>query len=322
MAPPNATVSLAGSARALPRVGLGAMPLSLEPCPERAVAKRVVQRAVECGVALIDSADVYAPDDGEALGHNERLISEALRDMGIRPADGPDGHGPIVATKSGRTRPGGGWGVDGRPEHLRAACHASLSALGIERIPLYQLHTPDPGVPLEESVGALARLRDEGKVALVGLSNVTPADIERAAAVTPIATVQNPLSAWDTGVRTPPVVRECAQRGMLFLAYAPLGGAARAPQWQEVDDLRRLASDLGATPQELVLRWLLDVAPCVVPIPGATRPERIDSNLRALTLDLDVGARRRLDAVLRSLPGRPSVWRRVAARLSRMAGRS
>jgi hypothetical protein len=172
------------------RIGLGAMRLSIQGRPAPDEAEAVVRRAVELGITLVDTADVYALDDGDA-GHNERLVAGVLRRMGAG-FGGEDGAPRVVvATKGGMTRPGGRWERNGRPEHLRSACEASLRALGVDRIDLYQFHTPDPAVPFAESVGALARLRDEGKVAAVGLSNVTLPQIREAAALVPISSVQN-----------------------------------------------------------------------------------------------------------------------------------
>ena len=296
------------------------MLLSLSGRPRREDARALVRHAVERGIDLIDTADAYAQDDADK-GHNERLIAEALREMGLHPGRGLETEStPVVATKGGRTRPGGTWAIDGRPEHLRAACHASLDALGVERIPLYQLHTPDPEVPFADSVGALARLRDEGKIGLVGLSNVTVAQIDEASAIVPVASVQNGLSIWDAGYRRPPVVARCAEVGILFMAHSPLGGRGKAGELSESPALMELAASLGTTPQELALAWLLDLDPIVVPIPGATRPGSVDSGLRALRLELDDAEIRRLRQAIRTLP-RPSTARRIVGKLLRVLRR-
>ncbi|MEX2467691.1 MAG: aldo/keto reductase [Gemmatimonadota bacterium] len=315
---PTAT-TLPGTDRSILRIGLGAMPLSLAGRPDRDDARALIRHAVEGGVDLIDSADAYALDDPD-MGHNERLIGGVLREMGFDPGAGLDEDGPVVATKGGRTRPDGRWAIDGRPEHLRAACHASLKALETERIALYQLHTPDPEVPFSDSVGALARLREEGKIGLVGLSNVSPAQIGEARAIVPIASVQNALSAWDTGFRRPPVVTRCAENGIVFMAYAPLGGSGRAAALADVPALAALGDGLGATPQELALAWLLDLDPVVVPIPGATRTRSVDSSLRALDLDLDEDAVRRLHKALRRMPGRRGILSRIISKVGLLLG--
>lgn len=315
---PTAT-TLPGTNRSVRRMGLGAMHLSLADRPDRGDAMKLIRHAVEAGVELIDTADAYALDDDD-IGHNERLVGDALREMGTDPGAGLDDGVPVVATKGGRTRPQGRWAIDGSPAHLRAACHASLKALGVERIPLYQLHTPDPRIPFSESVGAVARLREEGKVGLVGLSNVSAAQIDEALAIGPVASVQNALSAWDTGFRRPPVVTRCAEAGILFMAHSPLGGSRRAAALAGAPELAALARALDATPQELALAWLLELDPVVVPIPGTTRASSVDSAMRALRIDLDDDAVRRLDQALRRMPGRPGIARRVVSKVRRLFG--
>lgn len=292
------------------------MHLSLAHRPPRDDAKAVVRRAVETGIRLIDSADAYALDDAD-MGHNERLVAEALREMGVDLA-GPGA--PVVATKGGRTRPGGSWAIDGRPEHLRAACHASLERMGLDRLPLYQLHTPDPDVPFAESVGALARLREEGKVEAVGLSNVTAAQIDEARALVPVSTVQNRLSPWDVGARKSPVLACCERHGIVFMAYSPLGGRERAATLSDAEALQAVAQDLGATPQEVVLAWLVGRSDALVPIPGASRTASVDSTVRAAGLVLDPDAEASVSRAFRALPGREGLGARVVGKLRRMLG--
>jgi aryl-alcohol dehydrogenase-like predicted oxidoreductase len=298
------------------RIGLGAMLLSLEGRPDRAAAKAVIRRAVEGGITLIDTADAYALDDTE-IGHNERLIAEALGEMRLGAgADSP----VLVATKGGYTRPGGAWKPDGRPERLRAACHASLVALGVERIGLYQLHAPDPRVPFAESVGEIARLREEGKVELVGLSNVSVDQIEIARAIVPIASVQNQFSPWDAGYRRSSVVEHCRRHGIVFLAYSPLGGRRRAALLAASAPLAKLARELEASPHELALAWLLEQAPVVVPIPSATRTESVDGMLRAASLDLHPADLASILRAFRKLPGSRGLAARVVGRIARALG--
>jgi aryl-alcohol dehydrogenase-like predicted oxidoreductase len=286
------------------------MHLSIPGRPERARAIEVVQRAVELGVTLIDTADAYALDDTEH-GHNETLVVEALRGMGIDPHDT---EAPVVATKGGRSRPGGKWALDAHPDRLRDACHASLRRMGLERIPLYQLHQPDDSVPFADSVGALARLAEEGTIEAVGLSNVSAKQLAEADAIVPIASVQNSFSPWDTGGRKPEILERCEEGGRVFMAYGPLGGRDRAPTLTESDALAAIGRRLDASPQELVLAWLLAYSPLIVPIPGARRVASVESSARAASLAL---AAEDLDAVgraLGSLPGRPGLARRVAGR--------
>lgn len=292
------------------------MSLSLAGRPDRRTAKRVIQTAVERGLTLLDTADTYAIDQTE-IGHNEVLMAEALAEMGVRPDDGR----VVVATKGGRTRHGGVWGHNAHPDHLRAAVHASLRALRAERITLYQLHAPDPDIPFEDSVGALADLRAEGKIDAVGLSNVDIGEIERARALVPVASVQNAQSIWDTGYRRSPVVSYCLRHDIVFLAYSPLGGSGRAPQLAANAALRSLSDQLHVSVHQLAVSWLLHEAPNVVAVVGASRPDRIESNVGALSMVLDRRTRRRVRAAAHTLPGHDGPLTRLRKKVSRQMGR-
>jgi aryl-alcohol dehydrogenase-like predicted oxidoreductase len=253
------------------------MPMSLAGRPEEQRSIRTIHAAVDAGVDLIDTADAYC-DDEDDFGHNERLIAKALKGRRDR---------VLVATKGGHIRPGGRWELDGRPEHLRNACEASLQRLGTDRIDLYQFHRPDPNVPFAESVGALRDLRDEGKVRLVGVSNVTVAQIEEAEAIVPIASVQNQLSLAYPDPIEKGEVAACAQRGVAFLPWSPLGGISfAADASSRVGPVREAAERHGVSPQLVALAWLLALSPTVIPIPGASRPETIKDSVRAAELEL------------------------------------
>ncbi|MFN2431975.1 MAG: aldo/keto reductase [Gemmatimonadota bacterium] len=270
------------------RIGLGAMPLSIQGRPEdREAAKRVVRRAVELGVTLIDTAHVYCLDDAD-LGHNERLIREALDEAGA--ADEV-----VVATKGGLTRPGGAWESDARPEHLREACERSLAALGVERLDLYQLHAPDPEVPLEESVGELARLRDEGKVRAVGLSNVNAGELALSREVVEIASVQNRFSPFDRSSEEEGLVGLCEAERITFIPYSPVGGSRGVRALRQNAALGALAARHGASPEEIVLAWVLSRSPSLVAIPGASRTRSIESSVRSLEVGLDDDAIREVE---------------------------
>ena len=256
------------------------MPLSTRRRPPEAQALRTIHAALDAGVRLLDTADAYAPDESE-VGHNERLIATALRG---RTED------VVVATKGGHVRRGTDWELDGTPEHLRRACEASLRALGREAIDLYFLHRPDPRVPYAESVGALRELRDEGKIVHAGLSNATVAQLEEAERIVPIAALQNELSLGYAAPLANGEVEACAERGMLMMAWSPLGGlraAADAPG--SVDAVRAAADAHGVSPQQVVLAWLLSTSPAVMPIPGSSRPETILDSLAAADLALEPG---------------------------------
>ncbi len=257
---------LGAGAPAVPAVGYGGMHLSLQERPPHQVSLEVIRAVLDAGVRLVDTADVYCLDDAD-LGHNERLVAEALRGW-----DGPREE-VTVATKGGLTRPGGRWERDGRPEHLRRACDRSLRALGVDRIALYQLHAPDDAVPFEESVGALADLRREGKIRWVGLSNVSVAQIRAAEAIVPVATVQNRLNPFFREALEDGVVRHCGERGIGFLAYSPVGGGRLNRKLPAHPVLRPMADRLGVTAHALVLAWVLSRSPAVIVIPSARRVE-------------------------------------------------
>ncbi len=257
-------------------VGLGGMYLSIQGRPDEAQALATIHAALDAGVTLIDTADVYCLDDGE-IGHNERLIAKGLRGRRER---------AVVATKGGLRRPGGAWTRDARPERLREACAASLAALGVDAIDVYQLHAPDDRVRFADSVGALARLREEGKIRQIGLSNVSAAQIEEALRIVPIASVQN---RWNPSWRAPEqdgVLAACERHGLAFLPHSPFGGARSARDLGQTGTLARAAAGRAVSPHRLVLAWMLAKSPVVIPIPGARRPESIRDSAAAADLEL------------------------------------
>src|SRR6266540_1056763 len=232
------------------RLGFGAMRVTGDGIwgqpADRDQAKAVLRRAVEVGVDFIDTADSYGPHV------SEELISQALHPY---PAD------LVIATKGGLERTGPGrWPTNGRPEHLIEACEGSLQRLKLEQIPLYQFHRPDPTVPLEESVGALVELRDQGKIRHIGLSNVTEDQLRRAQRLTAIVSIQNRYNLSDRG--SDPLIDLCEQERMAFLPWAPIQDLGRAPA------LREIAERRGTAPRQVVLAWLLARSPAVLPIPG------------------------------------------------------
>ena len=271
--------SLGPGADRVSAVGYGGMHLSIQDRPPEAQAIRVIHAALEAGVTLIDTADVYCLDDRE-IGHNERLVARALRSA-------PAGRkNLVVATKGGLRRPGGRWEVDCRPEHLRAACERSLQALGVERIDLYQLHTVDPRVPLRESVGALKDLQRQGKIRWIGLSNVSVAHIREAETLVQVTTVQNRLNPFFREALSEGVVEYCARHGIGFLAYSPTGGGRLNRKLPNHPVLQQMAARLGATPHALVLAWVLAASPTVLVIPSARKVEHAVDSATAATLRL------------------------------------
>jgi aryl-alcohol dehydrogenase-like predicted oxidoreductase len=270
---------LGHGAPAVAAVGYGGMHLSIEGRPAEAQALRVIQAALDAGVTLIDTADVYCLDQHD-IGHNERLIARGLAGWG------GDRASVIVATKGGVVRPGGRWESDARPEQLRAACERSLRALEVDRLDLYQLHAPDPRVPFGDSVGALARLREEGKIRWIGLSNVSLPQIREAQSITPITSVQNRLNPFFRESLDGGVVAYCAEQGIGFLAYSPTGGGRLTRKLPEQPVLVPIARRLGVSTHAVVLAWALAQSPTVIVIPSARTVEHALDSIGAADLVL------------------------------------
>jgi len=247
------------------------MPLSTAGRPPEPDAVGVIHAALDAGVRFLDTADVYCLSD-EDLGHNERLMAKALREW-----NGPRDE-VLVATKGGMTRPDGRWDRNGRPEHLGRACDRSLQALGVDRIDLYQFHTPDPRVPFAESVGMLAELQQIGKVRWIGLSNVSVDQINAARRYIDVATVQNRLNPFFREALSEGVVEHCESLGIGFLAYSPVGGGRLNKKLPAHPVVASIAARRGVSPHAVVLAWVLEQASNVIVIPGArTIPHALDS---------------------------------------------
>jgi len=292
-------------------IGLGCMSLSgvYGPSDDEA-GIRLIHRAIELGVDHFDSSDMYG------WGQNEELLGRALK--GRR-------NGIVIATKFGQTRrPGGANGVDGRPEYVAQACEASLKRLGVDVIDLYYQHRVDPAVSVEETVGAMARLVEQGKVRFLGLCEARPERIRRAHAVHPIAAVQSEFSLLyrEEATETRELTRDL---GIAFVAYAPLGRSlltgdtpdfanlapgdtrGRHPRFtpenfaknrELVQRIEAIADEKGCAPAQLVLAWLLAQGPDVIPIPGTKRIDRLEENLGALRLDLTPADVDRISALI------------------------
>ncbi|MGZ4683887.1 MAG: aldo/keto reductase [Acidimicrobiales bacterium] len=249
------------------RMGFGAMRITgtgiWGPPADRDEALAVLRRAVELGVDFIDTADSYGPFV------SEDLIAEALH---------PYPESLVIATKGGLTRSGPGvWEAVGRPEYLRQCVEMSLRRLRLERIDLYQFHRVDPQVPIEDSVGALKELQDQGKIRHLGLSNVTVAQLDAASAVTTIVSVQNRYNA--TARDADPVLDACTERGLGFIPWAPVGSG-------DVSALASAAERHGVTPSQLALAWLLHRSPVMVPIPGTSSVAHLEENVAAAAIEL------------------------------------
>jgi pyridoxine 4-dehydrogenase len=273
------TITLSGDLT-VNRLGYGAMRITGKgiwgPPEDYDAAIATLRRAVELGVNFIDTADSYGPY------FSEELIAEALV---------PYPSGLVIATKGGWERPGPGqWTHNASPSHLRKALEGSLKRLRLDRIDVYQLHTPDMAVSFEASMETLARLREQGKIHHIGLSNVTREHIERARKIVPIVSVQNRYGfadrEWDY------VVNYCAENGIAFIPWAPLGSGKRVSAV-----LESVAENLNATPLQVALAWLLKRSPGMLPIPGTSSPKHLDENVAAAALELPRAEFERLSAV-------------------------
>ena len=253
------------------------MPLSIEGRPSADTAIRVVCAALDAGMDLIDTADAYCLDESE-VGHGERLVGRAVLEWA-------GGTRPTIATKGGVRRAGGQWQHDGRPEYLAQACHASLRALGLNSIPLYQLHAPDETTRFEDSVGALARMRETGLIETVGLSNINVDQLACARSIVPIASVQNEASPYKPEGLHDGVLEACEKHGIAFIAYAPMGGW-RAGRIAHEPVLQSIARERGATPFQVVIAWLLAQSKSIVTIPGASRTENVIASAAAQKVQL------------------------------------
>jgi pyridoxine 4-dehydrogenase len=261
------------------RLGFGAMRITGQgvwgPPTDPSDAIRVLRRAVELGVDFVDTADSYGPEV------SEELIAAAL-------APYPDG--VVVATKGGFLRDGPGqWRPDGRPEHLRQACEGSLRRLQLDRIPLYQYHTPDPEVPFAEAVGTLVELRDEGKIAHVGLSNVDADQLREALALTPIVSVQNRYNVDDRSSQA--VLDLCEELGIAFIPWAPVGGHSPG----QGKGLDAVAERRGISTVQVAIAWQLARSPQMLPIPGTGSLDHLEDNVAAAALELSDEDRAELD---------------------------
>ena len=270
--PANPSTFFLGGDLEVARLGFGAMRITGrgiwgEP-PDEAAARELLRHVVDRDVNLIDTADSYGPEV------SENLIAEALR---------PYPENLVIATKGGFERPGPGrWVQNGRPERLKRCCESSLLRLGLERIDLYQLHTVDPKVPIEDSVAALAELQEEGKIRHVGVSNVGVEELERARQIVEVVSVQNNYNVGDRASED--VLRVCEEEQIAFLPYRPLAAGDLATPGGV---LAEIAGRHGATPGQVALAWLLQHSPVTLPIPGTGSIAHFDENVAAADLELE-----------------------------------
>jgi aryl-alcohol dehydrogenase-like predicted oxidoreductase len=263
------------------RLGFGAMRITGEGIwgwpPDRDNARKVLRRAVELGVDLIDTADAYGPET------SERLIAEALHPY---PKD------LVIATKGGLTRPGPGeWVPNGRPEYLTRCVENSLKRLQLERIDLYQLHRIDPKVPMEESLGAIKKMQDAGKIRHVGLSEVSPEEIDRARKILPIVSVQNQYNVGNR--KSEKTLTYCEKEGLGFMPWSPIGGNRGLKD----NALEAAARHYHASVVQLALAWLLHRSAAMLPIPGTSSVAHLEENMAAAKLKLTAEDWKRVDAL-------------------------
>jgi pyridoxine 4-dehydrogenase len=275
------------------RLGFGSMRLTGSgiwgPPRDKQEALRVLRRALELGINLIDTADSYGPEVAESL------IAEALY---------PYPRGLVIATKGGLTRPGPNqWIPDGRPQHLREVLEGSLRRLRLDRIDIYHFHRPDPNVPFEDSVGALAAMRAEGKIRHVGLSNVTIDELARAQKIVPIVTIQNHYNLADRRsermdeAQSEQMIDTCARQGIGFIPWSPLTAGQLA---REGGPLDQIARQHNARPSQIALAWLLKRSPTMLPIPGTSSVQHLEEDVQGATIQL---AQEEFDTVERAAAG-------------------
>ncbi|MEW2356322.1 aldo/keto reductase [Spirillospora sp. NPDC029432] len=258
------------------RLGFGAMHLPAEPAPARENAVAIARRAVELGVTLIDTAYMYG------WGANEEILAEALHPY-------PDDL--LVTTKVGIDNPGGEWAQNARPAALRTQVDSALRRLRVDRIGLVQLHRIDPAVPLADQLGALGEIQAAGKIGHIGLSEITVDELARAREIIDVASVQNRYNLLDR--EHEPVLKACEDAGIAFLPWRPVAWGKSGEQ----SEIATMASELDATPTQLVLAWLLDHSPVMLPIPGTANLAHLEENVAAAGLELSQDHRARLDGL-------------------------
>jgi aryl-alcohol dehydrogenase-like predicted oxidoreductase len=267
------------------------MPLSIEGRPDEAQAMATIHASLEAGVTIIDTADAYALNADEH-GHGERIVAKALATYGGATDQ------VLVATKGGHRRPGdGSWTIHGDPAYIKEACDASLKALGVEAIGLYQYHRPDPKVPYADSVGALADLLEAGKIQMAGISNATVAQIDQAQEILNgrLVSVQNEFSPRFRSSQGE--LDHCQQIGVAFIPWSPMGGIGRSGRIEsDYPAFDAVAQQLGTTPQQVTLAWMLSKGSRVIPIPGSSRPATATASAAAAGLELSPEQISRLDA--------------------------
>ena len=260
-------------------IGLGAMPLSLPGHPDSDTAFQVIKTFVESGGDFIDTANVYCPGRND-IGHNERLIISSLRKLGLEDE-------VKIATKGGLRRLNDNWSVDASPMWLRISCENSLTELRLNSIFLYQLHAPDPDIPFSDSIGELMRLKEQGLIQHIGLSNVSRKQLTEAMNLTEITSVQNRCNVFKDDDVSSGLVDFCRENGITYIAHSPVGGHYKHKTLMADKTLRHLAAGHDTESYNLALAWLLNVSSNILPIPGASRVTSVEQRMRAHDIKLD-----------------------------------
>lgn len=274
-------------------IGLGGMPLSLAGRPSEDQAIATIHRALDLGVTLIDTADSYCRDESDKH-HNERLIAKALQQY-------PGNTEQVtVATKGGLMRPQGSWTRNGNPQHLRQTIQASFEALGEQPITLWQYHAPDPDYAIAEALQPAKEAQAAGKIRHIGVSNFSVDQIKQAQEVVDIVSVQNQFNPWQRQPEFNGVLEYCEQQGLAFFPWSPLGGSRRVGSLTDSQPLTQLAQEMEISVYCLVLAWLRAKSSCVIPIPGASKPESITDSVRAAEITLSPQEVAQIDQVTAS----------------------
>lgn len=261
-------------------IGLGGMPMSLSSRPPESEAIKVIHRAIDLGITLIDTADSYCQDESDKH-HNERLIHKALSTYA------GDTSNVRVATKGGLMRPNGSWTRNGNPDHLRETIRISFEALGGEKpIDLWQYHAPDPNYTIKESLAPAASAVKEGLIRFVGVSNFSVDQIKQGRDVLEIVSVQNQYNPWFRQPESDGVLEYCETESLTFLPWSPLGGSSRFSRLEDIPVIAQLAKEKGVSVYCIVLAWLRAKSPCVVPIPGASKVSSIEDSVGAVEVKL------------------------------------
>lgn len=274
------TKQLGNTSISISAIGLGGMPMSISNRPSEAEAIAVIQRALDLGVTLIDTADSYCQDESDKH-HNEKLIAKALQQYT------GDTSQVIVATKGGLMRPDGNWTRNGDPNHLRETIRASFEALGgTKPIDLWQYHAPDPNYTIKQALTPAKEAVESGLIRFIGVSNFSVEQIKQAREVVEIVSVQNQYSPWSRQPEHDGVLQYCETENLTFFPWSPLGGSRRVSSLQDIPVIAQLAQAKDVSVYQIVLAWLKAKSPCIVPIPGASKVTSIEDSVGAVAVAL------------------------------------